>query len=99
MHIRLIWGKILPGTWDDYKKWYTDTVIPSTQGAKGLRGRRLLRGVDDPDEGISATMWDSRADLEAYERSEGRQRISQEAKHLYAGEYWIKTFEDEYSSD
>ena len=99
MHVRIVWGKIRPGMWDDYKKWYMEKVIPSTQGMKGLQGRRLVRNVDDPDEGISVTFWDSLEDLHAYEQSEARRQISQEGEQLYAGEYWIKNFETEYSSE
>ena len=97
MHVRIVWGKIKRGRWDDYKKWYLEKVVPASRGAKGLRGRRLVRSVDDPDEGISVTFWDSREDLDAYERSRDRQGISQEAQELYAGEYWIRHFEEEYS--
>lgn len=96
MHVRIVWGKIKSGMWDEYRKWYTDKVIPSTDGAKGLRGRRLVRSVDDPDEGISVTFWDTLEDLDACERSEARQGVAREAAHLYAGEYLIKHFEQEY---
>ena len=97
MYVRIVWGKIKRGMWDDYKKWYTEKVLPSTEGAKGLGGRRLVRSVDDPDEGISITFWDTRENMDAYERSDARTSISREAEHLYAGEYWIRHFEQEYS--
>ena len=99
MHVRIVWGKIRRGMWEDYKKWYTEKVIPSTEGAKGLQGRRLVRSVDDPDEGISVTFWGNLEDMNAYERSEIRAQVSREAEHLYAGEYWIRHFEQEYASD
>ena len=99
MHLRVVWGKIRRGRWDEYKQWYMDNVIPATENAPGLRGRRLSRSVDDPDEGISVTFWNTEADMQAYEHSERRQEISRSAEHLYAGEYWIRHFEIEYSDD
>ena len=55
--------------------------------------RELLRGVDDPDEGISLTIWDSRAELEAYEQSGLYQGVVDRARAFYVGEFWVKHFE------
>ena len=68
MFARVAWGKVKPGTWDDYERIYHEEILPATRDIKGLHLRELLRGTDDPDEGISLTLWDSRADLDAYEQ-------------------------------
>ena len=99
MYVRLVWGKIRRGMWGEYKKWYMESLIPATEGVKGCQGRQLFRSVDDPDEGMSFTLWDSREDMDAYERSEPREELSRGAEHLYAGDYWIKHFDQEFSSD
>ena len=93
MHIRMVWGKLRPGTWEDYERFYTDRVATSANNIKGLRDRHLLRSTEDPAEGISFSMWDTLEDLLAYERGEFRQRIAKEVEHLYRGEYWVKHFE------
>jgi heme-degrading monooxygenase HmoA len=86
-------SKVKPGTWDRYERIYREEIVPASRGVKGLRFRELLRGSDDPNEGISFTLWDSREDMEAYERGEVYQRFLDQVKDCYVGEYWIKHFD------
>jgi heme-degrading monooxygenase HmoA len=93
MFARVAWGKVKPGTWEEYEQLYRDEILPNTRGVRGLVFRELLRGADDPDEGISLTLWQSREDLDAYEQSEVYNRIVDRARAYYAGEYWVKHFD------
>jgi len=93
MYIRMVWGKLRPGTWQDYEHHYREKVADSNNGVKGLQERQLLRSTEDPDEGISVSIWDSLEDLLEYERGDFRQQLAKEVEHLYRGEYWVKHFE------
>jgi heme-degrading monooxygenase HmoA len=93
MHVMIAWGKLRLGTWDQYEHFYKERVSATTKGIKGLRERQLLRSTEDPDEGMTVSMWNSLEDLLAYERSELRQTLAKEAEHLYRGEFWVKHFE------
>ena len=93
MLARVAWGKVKPEMWDQYERIYREEIVPSSRGVKGLRFRELLRGSDDPNEGISLTLWDSREDMETYERGEVYQRFLDRVKDCYTGEYWIKHFD------
>lgn len=93
MYARVHWGKIKAGMWDEYEKFYDQKVVKSTEGMKGFRGRRLLRSTDDPTEGISISLWDSKEDLQSYIDSAKRKDLGKEAERLYTGEYWVKQFE------
>lgn len=93
MFARIAWGRVKPGTWDEYEQIYRDEILPGTRYVKGLRFRELLRGSDDRDEGISLTLWESREDLEAYEQSGLYHGIVERARAFYVGEYWVKHFE------
>ena len=53
----------------------------------------LLRSTEDPDEGVSVSVWDSEEALLRYERSELRRNMAQEVENLYRGEFWVKHFE------
>jgi heme-degrading monooxygenase HmoA len=86
-------GKVKPGTWQEYEQPYHDTIMPETLDVSGLVFRELLQGVDDPNEGISLTLWDSREDLDAYEQNEVYQRAVDRAPAFYVGEYRVKHFE------
>ena len=91
-YIRIVWGKLRPGSWEDYAHHYRERVGGSTN-ANGLGERQLLRSSEDPDEGLSVSTWDTLADLRNYETGEFRQRVAKEVEHLYRGEYWVKHFE------
>jgi len=86
MFARVLSGKVKPGMWDDYERYYNEQVVPPTQKMKGFRERRLLRSLDRPDEGVSICVWETREDLENYVRSIERQTIVREAEKLFAGQ-------------
>ena len=48
MMLRIIHGKLKPGTWDSYERAYKD-VMAKAGKIPGLRGRWLAHAVDDPD--------------------------------------------------
>ena len=93
MYIRMVWGSLRPGSWEEYERHYTERVAASSPEIKGLRQRQLLRSSEDPDEGVSISVWDSLDDLLTYERGEFRGTLAREVEHLYRGEYWVKHFE------
>ena len=93
MLARVAWGKVKPGTWEEYERVYREEILPASQDVPGLRYRELLRGVEDPDEGMSLTLWDGREDLDAYEQGPLYRRFLERVTPFYVGEYWIKHFE------
>jgi heme-degrading monooxygenase HmoA len=92
-HVMVAWGKLRLGTWDEFEKFYKERVEPTTKTVMGLRERQLLRSLEDPDEGMSVSIWEFQEDLLNYERSEIRQTLAKEVEHLYRGEFWVKHFE------
>jgi heme-degrading monooxygenase HmoA len=70
MIMRITWGRIHPGTWEEYEKTYNATVVAKSKNIKGLRGRWLAQDTADKDAGYSVSVWDSAEDMEAYEQSE-----------------------------
>ena len=93
MFARVLRCKVKPGMWDDYERYYNEKVVPPTQKMKGFQERRLLRSLDNPDEGISICVWKTKEDLENYVRSIERQSIVLEAEKLFAGENSVSDFE------
>jgi heme-degrading monooxygenase HmoA len=92
IYVRMVWGKLRPGAWGEYERHYHERVAGADK-AKGLRERQLLRSTEDPDEGISVSVWDTLEDLRNYETGEFRQTMAREVEHLYRGESWVKHFE------
>ena len=93
MFVRMVWGKLRPGTWNEYESHYRENVIGKANNVTGLISRQLLRGTEDPDEGISLTTWDTLEHLLESERGETRGRLAKEVEHLYRGEYSVSHYE------
>ena len=99
MYIRVVWGRLQGGSWDEYERHYRDRVAEATKGVKGLRERQLVRSTEDPDEGMSLTFWDTLDDMLQFDRSDTRQELVRQVEHLYRGEYWVKHFEVQLTDD
>jgi heme-degrading monooxygenase HmoA len=100
MYLRMVWGRLKPGAWEGYERFFRERTIPQTRDFPGLSGRLLLRGIDGEEEGVSLTVWETQEDLENYESSDLRKSLAQEIQDNYAtswsyitGEYWVRTFE------
>jgi heme-degrading monooxygenase HmoA len=100
MYARLVWGKLKPGAWTGYERFFREKTVPATEGTEGLLQRYLLRGIDGDEEGLSFSWWETMDDLGSYEHSDLRKALAEEIQENYAaswsyvrGEYWVKTFE------
>jgi len=90
MFIRITWGKLKPGAWDDYEAAFRK-VMPQTMGAPGIRGRWLIRDLDEKDAGYSIAMFESERDMRAYtENADVRAAIRQALDPFHTGEYTTK---------
>ena len=93
MYARVLWGRLKLGRWDEYEKHYKETVVPASRRMRGFKGRRLLRSLQNPDEGLTVSFWETKADMDAYVSSAEREAIAQKGDELYTGDYWVKEFE------
>lgn len=93
MYVRMFWGRLKMGTWNEYESHYKQNIVPAHKKMKGFKGIQLLRSLDNQDEGISITLWDSKENSDAYAKSPTRDRLAKEADKLYTGDYWVKQFE------
>jgi heme-degrading monooxygenase HmoA len=65
MHMRIIWGKILPGQWDAFEAAFKKALEIRGE-AKGLKSQWLLRDQNDPDAGYSISQRESDEDMRAF---------------------------------
>ena len=92
--VMMAWGKLRLGSWDQYEEFYRNQVLQGSGGkVDGMSERLLLRSTEDPDEGISVSVWDSEEALVRYERSDLRRNMAREVEGLYRGEFWVKHFQ------
>ncbi len=99
MYLRMVWGHLRPGRWEDYEKYYRENVFPLNDTIDGLLERSILRGIDGEDEAISVSLWNTEEDLHWYETSNLRKQFADDIQTNYAtswsyitGEYWVRTF-------
>jgi heme-degrading monooxygenase HmoA len=90
MFMRITWGKLKPGAWNGYEAAYKK-VMPKTLEVPGIRGRWLIRDLDEPDAGYSVAMFDSEHDMRAFtENAEIRTAIREALDPFHTGEYTTK---------
>ena len=97
MVIRITWGKLQPGKWDDFERTYRATVVARAKDVKGLRGRWLAQDAADKDTGFAVSLWDSAADIQAYEQSALYKEVVAPLQPFFVGEY--KTYRCEVKDD
>lgn len=87
MFLRIISGKLKPGTWDEFEKAYRKAVADAGT-IDGLRGRWLTRDLAEPDSGTTISLWSTESAMEAYENSDLLQKeINARLTPFFSGEY------------
>jgi len=99
MYVRMTFFKLKSGKMQNLRELYNKEVVPAHKNHKGIRFVHLLESLDRKDEGISLTAWDTKADLESYERSGDYEKLVAKFKDMYAGEPELKSYEVTASSE
>lgn len=87
MIMRITWGKVHPGTWDEYERAYQSTVVEQSGNVEGLRARWLVQDRDDRDAGYAVSMWESQEHLQAYRDSDFFRQIQDALQPYFIGEF------------
>jgi len=99
MYVRMTFFQLKPGKMQSLRELYNEEVVSAHKNHKGIRFVHLLESLDNKDDGISLTAWDTRADLESYERSGDYEKLVAKFKNMYAGEPELKSYEVTASSE
>jgi heme-degrading monooxygenase HmoA len=67
--VRIVFMVVHPGRRAEFVRLYTSQVVPGLKAVRGCRFMQLAQSMENADEFISFTVWDSRRDAEAYEES------------------------------
>jgi heme-degrading monooxygenase HmoA len=84
--MRIVWGKIVPGKWDEFEKAFTAAMAKRGE-VKGLKNHWLARDQADPNAGYSITLWSTEADMKAFWDSKKREEIAAPLQ-----QYWVNQF-------
>ena len=85
MIMRVTWGKIRPGKWDEYEKLW-NAHARETADTPGLQGRWLLRDTETEGAGYSLSLWDDAGAFDAYTAAGGTRNTEQMAG-CFVGQY------------
>ncbi len=99
MYLRLTFFEVQQGKMEALRDLYNTDVIPAHKGHKGLRFVHLLENLDDEKKGISITAWDTKADLDSYEKSGDYDKILSKFNTMFAGQPSLTSYEVTASSE
>lgn len=87
MYLRVIQGRLKPGTWDAFEHAYLEATRKA--GAiEGLCGRWLTRDLDNADSGTTISLWASEEAMTAYEASDVlKKTIQPMLTPFFSGDY------------
>jgi heme-degrading monooxygenase HmoA len=86
MHMRIVWGRILPGQWDGFEAAYKKASAMRGE-VKGLKTQWLVRDQNDRDAGYSISLWDSDEDMRAFWDSPKRSEAMAVIQPFFANQY------------
>jgi heme-degrading monooxygenase HmoA len=99
MYVRMTFFKVQDGKMPDLREMYNREVIPAHKGHKGIRFVHLLECLEGKNEGISVTAWDTKADVDTYEKSGQYERLVGMFNDMYDGVPSLRSFEVTASSE
>jgi heme-degrading monooxygenase HmoA len=99
MYVRMTFFAVKEGKMGQLRDMYNKEVIPAHKAHKGIRFVHLLECLDNTNEGISVTAWDTKADLDSYEKSGDYEKLVGLFSDMYTGTPTLKSFEVTASSE
>lgn len=102
MFVRMAWGKVQEGRWDEFATAYREGTAAAGR-ADGLVGRIFSRGIDEPDTAYAMSLWESTDAMEAYEAGPAKREVSPRIGPFVDGTFeiqWLEVvFEERYDED
>jgi len=98
LHLRIVSAKLQPGKREEFENLYNTLILPTLCTVRGCRYAFLTENIEAQDEAISVTIWDSKEDAEAYERSGTFDRLVKKVRHTFSELYQWKMSVEKQSS-
>ena len=90
MFLRIVSLKIQPGKMDEFKRLYSDVVIPSFKRAEGCRNAFLTQSIGENSDFISVSVWDDKESAFKHETSREYNEMIDKVKHTFSQFYLWK---------
>lgn len=82
LFVRIVSIRVREGGWDELVGLYEAEVAPTLLSMPGCRAAFLLEGLEDPDRGLSVSIWDREEDAIRYELSGTFDSITRRLKNI-----------------
>jgi heme-degrading monooxygenase HmoA len=86
MHTRIVWGRILPGKWDEYEAAYK-AAIAARGPVDGLLVQWLARDEKDSEAGYSVSVWQSKEAMTTYVGSKKHKDMTAPLMPFFVNQY------------
>jgi heme-degrading monooxygenase HmoA len=98
LFIRILSVKLQPGKTEEFAKIYHSEILPVLRNVQGCRYAFLTEGVEERNEVISLTIWDSKEAAEVYEASGLFKKLTKRVQHTFSELYQWKMAAERRSS-
>ena len=100
LYVRIVSLSIQDGKEDEFRRIYSNEIIPALVATKGCRYAYLTQSVQDENGFISVTIWDSKNDAELYESSGKFKELVDKVAHTFSQFYrWKMALENDYNAN
>lgn len=90
LFVRIVSPQIREGKTDEFRKIYTEEVLPALRSVPECRYAYLTENVKETNQLLSVTIWDSHQHAEAYEQSGVFAALIDKLKHTFSEVYQWK---------
>jgi quinol monooxygenase YgiN len=88
--LRIVSLKIQPGKMDEFKKLYSEVVIPAFRKAEGCRNAFLTQSINEDSDFISVSVWDNKDLAVKHETGKEYNEMIDKVKHTFSQFYLWK---------
>ena len=96
MYMRIVWGKILPGKWNEFEVAFK-TAMTTRGEVKGLKDHWLARDQNDANAGFSITLWDTDSAMQTFWDSQKRKDVMAPLEPFYVNQFTTTNCEVTYT--
>ncbi|MEO8398559.1 MAG: antibiotic biosynthesis monooxygenase family protein [Ignavibacteriaceae bacterium] len=100
MYVRIVSAKIQDGKQEEFKKIYSQVIMPELKAIEGCEYAYLIESINEDDEFISLTIWDNKEYANNYEKSGKFKELVNKIKHTFSHFYlWKMELEKRYNAE
>ena len=96
IYLRVVSPQLRPGKEEEFKRIYTEDVLPKLRTVRGCRYAALIEHTSETRKMLSMSIWDSKQDADDYEISGTFDDLTDKVKHTFSEIYqWKMRLEQE----